>query len=77
MSQCFIIFHACRQNGNLWLNGTTLKSIRGEGKVTSLTIYPAVENKLTLMYGGSILAWTLTITPSKHASVYLFKYFTN
>ncbi|XP_035466913.1 uncharacterized protein LOC118286514 isoform X2 [Scophthalmus maximus] len=54
-----------RQNGNLWLNGTTLKSIRGEGKVTSLTIYPAVENKLTLMYGGSILAWTLTITPSK------------
>ncbi|XP_040886111.1 KRR1 small subunit processome component homolog isoform X2 [Toxotes jaculatrix] len=52
-----------RQNGNIWLNDTSLKSIRKVGKVTSLTVHPAVENKLTLQYGGSVQSWTLTITP--------------
>ncbi|XP_056223909.1 uromodulin-like 1 [Seriola aureovittata] len=52
-----------RKNGNIWLNDTALKSIRKVGKVTSLTVYPVVENKLTLQYGGSVQAWTLTITP--------------
>ncbi|XP_031732724.1 uncharacterized protein LOC116399603 [Anarrhichthys ocellatus] len=52
-----------RQNGNIWLNDTALKSIRKEGKVTSLTVPPAVDNKLTLQYGGSVQAWTLSITP--------------
>ncbi|CAK6959968.1 uncharacterized protein LOC122975499 isoform X2 [Scomber scombrus] len=51
-----------RQNGNIWLNGTALKSIRAEGKVTSLTLSPAVENKLTLQHRDSVQAWTLTIT---------------
>ncbi|XP_042259731.1 uncharacterized protein LOC121891067 isoform X1 [Thunnus maccoyii] len=52
-----------RQNGNIWLNGTALRFIRTAGKLTSLTVSPAVENKLTLQHGGSVLAWTLTITP--------------
>ncbi|XP_071330885.1 uncharacterized protein [Trachinotus anak] len=52
-----------RKNGNIWLNSTALKSIRKVGKVTSLTVYPAVENKLTLQYGGSVRAWTLTVSP--------------
>ncbi|XP_038594782.1 uncharacterized protein LOC119918224 isoform X1 [Micropterus salmoides] len=52
-----------RQNGNIWLNDTALKSIRKLGKVTSLTVYPAVENKLTLQYGGSVQEWTLKINP--------------
>ncbi|KAL6117081.1 uncharacterized protein ACO6RY_14943 [Pungitius sinensis] len=52
-----------RQNGNLWLNDTALKSIRTEGKVTSLTVSPAVENKLTLQYGGYVQSWTLRFTP--------------
>ncbi|XP_044042924.1 uncharacterized protein LOC122871633 [Siniperca chuatsi] len=52
-----------RQNGNIWLNDTSLKSIRKVGKVTSLTVSPAVENKLTLQYRGSVRAWTLIITP--------------
>ncbi|XP_035537038.1 uncharacterized protein LOC118342556 [Morone saxatilis] len=51
------------QNGNLWLNGTALKSIRKVGKVTSLAVSPAVENKLTLRYGDSVLTWTLRINP--------------
>ncbi|XP_035003445.1 uncharacterized protein LOC118101637 [Hippoglossus stenolepis] len=53
-----------RHNGNLWLNRTTLKSIRRGGRVNSLTVHPAVANKLTLKYGGTIHAWTLTISPS-------------
>ncbi|XP_018552655.1 uromodulin-like 1 [Lates calcarifer] len=52
-----------RQNGNLWVNGTSLKSTRRIGKVTSLAVYPVVENKLTLQYGGSVQSWTLSITP--------------
>nr|XP_019955532.1 PREDICTED: uncharacterized protein LOC109637536 isoform X2 [Paralichthys olivaceus] len=52
-----------RHNGNIWLNETTLKSMRRAGKVHSLTVYPAVENKLTLKYGGNIHSWTLTISP--------------
>nr|XP_033470436.1 uncharacterized protein LOC117249140 [Epinephelus lanceolatus] len=52
-----------RHSGNLWLNDTALKSIRKVGKVTSLTVSPAVENKLTLLYGGSVQAWTFRITP--------------
>ncbi|KAG8005767.1 KRR1 small subunit processome component-like protein, partial [Nibea albiflora] len=49
-----------RQNGNIWLNDTALKSIWKEGKVTSLTVPSAVENKLTLQYGGSVQTWTFT-----------------
>ncbi|XP_040028878.2 uncharacterized protein LOC120817111 isoform X1 [Gasterosteus aculeatus] len=52
-----------RQDGNVWLNDTALKSIRAEGKVTSLTVPPAVENKLTLQYGGYVQSWTLRFTP--------------
>ncbi|XP_074482405.1 uncharacterized protein LOC141762261 [Sebastes fasciatus] len=53
-----------RHNGNIWLNDTALKSIRKVGKVTSLTVSPGVENKLTLQYGGSVQAWTFRITPN-------------
>ncbi|KAK2858713.1 hypothetical protein Q5P01_003333 [Channa striata] len=52
-----------RQQGNIWLNDTALKSIRKVGKVTSLTVYPAVEHKLTLRYGGSVQTWTVAVTP--------------
>ncbi|XP_073336944.1 uncharacterized protein [Pagrus major] len=52
-----------RQNGNIWLNDTALRSIRKEGKLTSLSVSPGVENKLTLQYGGSVLVWTFKITP--------------
>ncbi|XP_042367615.1 uncharacterized protein LOC121961627 [Plectropomus leopardus] len=52
-----------RQNGNIWLNETALRSIRRVGKVSSLTVPLAVQNKLTLHYGGSAQAWTLRITP--------------
>ncbi|KAM9704970.1 uncharacterized protein ACNS7B_001363 isoform 1-T1 [Menidia menidia] len=52
-----------RQSGNLWLNGTSLKSIMTSGKVTSLTVSPVVENKLVLQFGDSILRWTLTVSP--------------
>ncbi|XP_028427026.1 uncharacterized protein LOC114550440 isoform X1 [Perca flavescens] len=52
-----------RLNGNIWLNGTSLKLISKVGKVTSLTVSPAVDNKLTLKYGGSVQAWTLRIDP--------------
>lgn len=72
--QGFIISHPYRQNANIWLNSTALKSIRKVGKVTSLTVSPGVENKLSLQYGGSIQAWTLRVTPGKH--LYLFIYFT-
>ncbi|CAB1454943.1 unnamed protein product [Pleuronectes platessa] len=53
-----------RHNGNLWLNRTTLKPIWRGGRVNSLTVHPAVENKLTLKYGGAIHAWTVTFSPS-------------
>ncbi|XP_051810454.1 uncharacterized protein LOC110945865 [Acanthochromis polyacanthus] len=52
-----------RKNGNIWLNDTSLKSIRKVDKVTSLTVFPVVKNKLTLQYGGSVQTWTLTISP--------------
>ncbi|XP_054480735.1 uncharacterized protein LOC129112596 [Anoplopoma fimbria] len=52
-----------RQNGNLWLNETELKSIRRVGKVTSLTVSTVVESKLTLQYAGSVQAWTFRISP--------------
>ncbi|KAG7215847.1 hypothetical protein INR49_021819, partial [Caranx melampygus] len=51
------------ESGNIWLNGTALKSIRKEGKVSSLTVYPAVENRLTLQYGHSVQAWAFTVSP--------------
>ncbi|XP_015830610.3 uncharacterized protein [Nothobranchius furzeri] len=52
-----------RLNENLWLNGTSLKSIMKHGKVTSLTVSPFIENKLSLQLGGSFHRWTLTISP--------------
>ncbi|XP_034721257.1 uncharacterized protein LOC117939989 [Etheostoma cragini] len=52
-----------RLNGNLWLNDTSLKRLSKGGKVTSLTVSPAVENKLTLQYGGSVQAWTVRVDP--------------
>ncbi|XP_070710346.1 uncharacterized protein [Pempheris klunzingeri] len=59
-----------RQNGNLWVNHTALKSIRKLGKVASLTVSPGVDNKLTLKYGGSVQSWTFTISSrSKFAKV--------
>lgn len=64
------IFHSFRQNGNIWLNDTALKSIWKEGKVTSLTVPSAVENKLTLQYGGSVQTWTFTA--SEHLSQFFF-----
>ncbi|XP_030576299.1 uncharacterized protein LOC115773608 [Archocentrus centrarchus] len=51
-----------RKNGDIWLNGTSLKSIRKVGKVTSVTVPPGVENQLTLRYGGSVQAWALTVS---------------
>nr|XP_046235025.1 uncharacterized protein LOC124053678 [Scatophagus argus] len=53
-----------RQNTNIWFNNTSLKSIGKGGKVTSLTVSPVVENKLTLQYEGSVQTWTFRITPS-------------
>ncbi|XP_034530098.1 uncharacterized protein LOC117805478 [Notolabrus celidotus] len=53
-----------RQNGNIWLNDTSIKYTNKVGKLTSLTVSPAVETKLTLQYGGSVQAWTFRITPS-------------
>nr|XP_020505189.1 uncharacterized protein LOC109995715 [Labrus bergylta] len=52
-----------RQNGNIWLNETSVKSIGRAGKLTSLTLSPAVETKLTLKYGDSVQAWTFRIAP--------------
>lgn len=56
---------SCRKSANLWLNDTAVKSIRKVGKVTSLTVSPGVENKLTLQYGGSVRGWTLSTTPGE------------
>ncbi|XP_074554894.1 uncharacterized protein LOC141810930 [Halichoeres trimaculatus] len=53
-----------RQNGNIWLNNTSVKHTYKVGKITSLTVSPAVETKLTLQYGGFVQAWTFRITPS-------------
>lgn len=58
------VSHSLRKNGDIWLNGTSLKSIRKVGKVTSVTLSPGVENQLTLQYGGSVQAWTLTVPQS-------------
>ncbi|XP_041637324.1 uncharacterized protein LOC121505835 [Cheilinus undulatus] len=55
-----------RQNGNIWLNETSVKSINKVGKLTSLTVSPAVETKLTVQYGGAVQAWTFSINPSTH-----------
>ncbi|KAM6895803.1 uncharacterized protein FYW49_019685 [Xenentodon cancila] len=52
-----------RQNGNLSLNGTSIKSVMKVGKVTSFRVSPVVENKLTLHYGGSVQKWTLKVSP--------------
>ncbi|XP_041834102.1 uromodulin-like 1 [Melanotaenia boesemani] len=52
-----------RQNGNLWLNDTSLKTVMKAGRMTSLTVSPVVENKLALQNGDSILRWTFTISP--------------
>ncbi|KAI4798678.1 hypothetical protein KUCAC02_020562 [Chaenocephalus aceratus] len=52
-----------RQDLNVWLNDTALGNIRKEGKVTSLTVPPGVENKLTLQYGDNVEAWTLRMCP--------------
>ncbi|XP_068163619.1 uncharacterized protein [Antennarius striatus] len=52
------------ESGNLWLNDTALKDIREEGKVSSLTVSPDVENKLTFLYKGSTQEWHFRITPS-------------
>ncbi|XP_058479744.1 uncharacterized protein LOC131455897 isoform X1 [Solea solea] len=54
-----------RQNGDIWLNDTSLISITKEGKVTSLTVHPDVENKLTLEFGDLTHMWTFTIMLSK------------
>ncbi|CAJ1055608.1 uncharacterized protein LOC117805478 [Xyrichtys novacula] len=53
-----------RQNANIWLNDTSVKHINKAGKLTSLTVSPAVVTKLTFQYGGSVQAWTFRITPS-------------
>lgn len=74
--QGFIISHPYRQNANIWLNSTALKSIRKVGKVTSLTVSPGVENKLSLQYGGSVQAWTLRVTPGKHVLFLFCLFFT-
>lgn len=42
-----------------------LKSIQTLGKVSSLTVYPDVENTLSLRYGDFAQMWTLTIMPGK------------
>ncbi|XP_028256405.1 uncharacterized protein LOC114432539 [Parambassis ranga] len=52
-----------RQNGNIWLNDTSLSHINKEGYVTSLTVSPGVGNKLTLQFGVSVWQWTLTFNP--------------
>ncbi|XP_023205701.1 uncharacterized protein LOC111611806 isoform X1 [Xiphophorus maculatus] len=51
------------QNGNLWLNGTSLNFMRKAGRVTSVTVSPVVENKVALQYGGFTRRWTLAISP--------------
>lgn len=63
-----IISYSFSQNGNIWLNDTSLSSINEEGFVTSLTVYPGVANKLTLKFGGSLWQWTITFNPRKHHS---------
>uniref|UniRef100_A0A8C7X6I2 Uncharacterized protein n=1 Tax=Oryzias sinensis TaxID=183150 RepID=A0A8C7X6I2_9TELE len=52
-----------RQNTDLFFNGTSLKSITKAGKVSSLKLFPLVENKLTFQYGGFNLRWTITVSP--------------
>ncbi|RVE56363.1 hypothetical protein OJAV_G00220460 [Oryzias javanicus] len=52
-----------RQNGDVFFNGTSLKSVMKAGKVSSLKLFPVVENKLAFQYGGSTLRWTITVTP--------------
>lgn len=66
MYQGFIISHLYRQNANIWLNDIALKSIHLEGKVSSLKVYPGVENKLSLQYEGSVKAWYLRVTPGNY-----------
>lgn len=72
MHQGFIVSHLHRQNANIWLNDTSLKSIHQEGKVTSLKVFPGVENKLSLQYEGSVKAWYLRVTPGKDLLFYVF-----
>ncbi|KAK5849358.1 hypothetical protein PBY51_009008 [Eleginops maclovinus] len=52
-----------RQEVSIWLNDTALGNLRKGGKVTSLTVSPGVENKLTLQYGLDVEAWTFRINP--------------
>ncbi|XP_024117158.2 uncharacterized protein LOC112138760 [Oryzias melastigma] len=52
-----------RQNADVFFNGTSLKSIMKAGKVSSLKLFPVVENKLAFRYGGSTLRWTITVSP--------------
>lgn len=65
MFQGFIPSHLYRQNANIWLNDTALKSIHQEGKVSSLNVFPGVENKLSLQYEGSVKTWYLRVAPGK------------
>ncbi|KAK7878138.1 hypothetical protein WMY93_031219 [Mugilogobius chulae] len=48
-------------NFNITLNGTSLSYIRKPGKLTSVTVYPGVENKLTVKYERSYFAWIFTL----------------
>ncbi|XP_061923042.1 uncharacterized protein LOC133662882 isoform X1 [Entelurus aequoreus] len=52
-----------RNDGSIWLNDTDLSPIATVGKLTSLPLPSAVENKLALEYGETIHTWTLTISP--------------
>uniref|UniRef100_A0AAV2J198 Uromodulin-like 1 n=1 Tax=Knipowitschia caucasica TaxID=637954 RepID=A0AAV2J198_KNICA len=45
----------------LWLNETALEGIRSADKMTSLTVYPGVQNTLRLQCGGTTLFWAVRL----------------
>ncbi|XP_055081739.1 uncharacterized protein LOC129456703 [Periophthalmus magnuspinnatus] len=58
------------QNYIIWLNGTVVGSISKAEKLTSLTVYPGVENKLTLQYEQASITWAFTlIQRTKHTKI--------
>ncbi|XP_024857903.1 uncharacterized protein LOC108249374 [Kryptolebias marmoratus] len=52
-----------RPNENVWLNGTSIRSIMTAGRLASLTVPPVVENRLALQHRGFIQRWTFSISP--------------
>lgn len=54
---------------NIWLSKTSLKPIMMKSQLTSVTVTPALENKLTLHYRGTVKTWILNISPGKQKNM--------